>query len=86
MQEELTKTQALHDQETYRLKQTLKKLEIEINCTNRKWTLDFEKMMIEKDQECKQLREKYTSLLRSKRLASKQSSVLSQNPTLTGFS
>jgi hypothetical protein len=52
-----------------------------VSCLNRKWSLDFGRMVKEKDLECRTLRDKYTNLLRSKRIASKQSSILTQNPS-----
>lgn len=45
MKDQLSKMQYTCDQEVYKLKQTIKKLEIDVNFTNRKWALDYERML-----------------------------------------
>lgn len=62
--------------EIYGLRQQLKRVEIELVCTSRKWTLECERITREKDAEIRSLKEKYSQLIRRNREKSKNPSVL----------
>jgi septal ring factor EnvC (AmiA/AmiB activator) len=86
LREQLSKMQGSHAEEAYSLRQAVKRLEMEVSCLNRKWSVDFDRMLKEKELESRSLREKYTGLLRAKRQVSRQSSIVTQNPSSSSAS